>query len=332
MAGGRRPGGGGPGGRTHRDGAAHGGHARLAHAAANLVHQADGPGYRRLQHARRDPDEGRLDVAALERVLADLVARHECLRMRFLSVEGAPRCTIDPDARVRIERVDLGHLAGEAREAALARETAAIAGRPFDLACAPLLHAMLVRLADEEHVFFFVLDHIIGDGLSVGILLREFQALYSAHATGRAPALPPLAVQYLDYVEWERGWLARGALDEHRAFWLRRLAGMPPVLALPTDRPRPSMQTAAGARLAVRLPVELAADLKTLARAQQATLFATLLSAFQVLLYRHSRQADFESARRSPIAIAPKSSTSSASSPTASSFARISRASRRSRR
>jgi amino acid adenylation domain-containing protein len=236
--------------------------------------------------------EGKLDVAALERTLAALVARHECLRTRFLAIDGTPRCAVDEQAAVTLEYLDLSTLPKAEREPAALDAMVATAERPFDISRAPLLHAMLVRIASDSHIFLFVLDHIVADGLSLGIFLAEFQELYRRDVTGSGAPLPDLPVQYIDYVDWERRTFAQGAIDEHLAFWKRQLAGVPSLLALPTDRPRPPVQTMRGARSVVQLSPELSRQIKALVRDEATTLFVVLLTAFQVLLHRYSGETD----------------------------------------
>ena len=249
-----------------------------------------------LSHAYNIPAglrlKGRLDVALLQRTLDDLVSRHESLRTRFVSVDGTPRCAVEAHATATLEHIDVSHLAGAEREAAALRAVLAVERRPFDIARAPLLHTALVRLASELHMFVLVFDHIVADGLSLGIFLHEFQALYTRHVNGTGAALPELPVQYLDYAEWERRWFATGEIDDHLAFWKTQLAALPAMLQLPTDRPRPPVQSARGTRAVMQLPVALGQQLKALARSEGATLFMLLMSAFQVLLHRHTGETD----------------------------------------
>ena len=206
------------------------------------------------------------------------MARHESLRTRFSAVDGAPRCSVDLDARLPLEFVDLSQTEAAGREpAALALVTAA-AGRPFDLARCPLLRLLLVKLSPQHHLCCIVVDHIVADGISMGILFIELPALYHQHTGGRPAALPPLAVQYLDYVAWQEQVLAAGALDVHVAFWKQELRGLPPVLALPTDWPRPRLQTSRGARRLEIFPAALVADVKALAKREGVTTYMALLA------------------------------------------------------
>ncbi len=236
--------------------------------------------------------EGPLDVPALRRSLDTLAARHETLRTVFGRAEGEPVQAVLPAGRVPLPAVDLAGLADDARRRETRRLAAAEALRPFDLARGPLMRALLVRAGAEEHGLLFTLHHVISDGWSLGILVREVSELYSALAGGREPALPALPVQYADYAVWQRRWLAGGAMDRQVAFWRGQLAEAPPLLELPVDRPRPAMATEAGARVAFELPAELAAALDALSRREGATLFMTLMAAFQALLGRWSGQDD----------------------------------------
>jgi hypothetical protein len=186
--------------------------------------------------------------------------------------------------------VDLSGL--EAPEAVARVEAGLEVRRPFDLARGPLLRVVVLRLGPETHVLLLTLHHIVSDGWSVGVLVREFTALYAA-STQRSPAtLPPLPVQYADYAVWQRQWLHGPVLDEQLQYWARQLADVP-ALALRSDRPRPAMPRQRGASLSVTVSSELTARLRAFSRAQGVTLFMTLLAAFEVVLYRHSRQEQF---------------------------------------
>jgi len=235
---------------------------------------------------------GKLDVPTFERSLNDLIARHESLRTRFVEVDGSPRTVIEPTCRIELVRIDLSRVPPEQHEAEATRVVTEFAQRPFDLGVAPLMRVALLRLAPELHVFCFVLDHIIADGLSLGILGLDFHALYTAHAAGSAPRLRPLTVQYADYAEWDRRWLAAGTLERQLAFWKRELAGSLPVLQLPTDRPRPRLQTHNGSQVRLTLEPAFVASVKAAARSENVTLFMLLLSVMQVLLHRYTGEED----------------------------------------
>ncbi|WP_163997847.1 non-ribosomal peptide synthetase, partial [Pyxidicoccus caerfyrddinensis] len=234
--------------------------------------------------------EGTLDAGALEAALAEVVRRHEALRTTFVSREGQPAQHIQPDPTFHLPQVDLTSCSDSGEEARrLAREEAL---RPFDLAAGPLLRAMLLRLGDTEHVLLLTLHHIVFDGWSLGVLVREVAALYAAFMRGQPSPLAPLPVQYADYSVWQRGWLEGEVLDGQLSWWRQRLDGVPHSLELPTDRPRPAVPSSRGAFVPVRIPTDLSEQLEALSRRQGATPFMTLLAAFQVLLHRHSGQDD----------------------------------------
>ncbi|MEO8152051.1 MAG: amino acid adenylation domain-containing protein [Rhizobacter sp.] len=236
--------------------------------------------------------KGTLDVAALERSLADLVARHESLRTRFASVDGVPRCIVEPGARVQLEHADLSGVPEAQREGESMALLVALARRPFDVSRCPLLHLSLIRLGPQEHIFGFVLDHIVADGVSTGVLLNELETIYGAQCAGQPHGLLPLAVQYIDYADWQRQWLAGGVLDEQLGYWRQQLRGPVAVLQLPADRPRPPMQTANGARITAQFSRELSDAVRALGRREGTTLFMTLLAAFQVLMHRYTGALD----------------------------------------
>jgi amino acid adenylation domain-containing protein len=235
---------------------------------------------------------GRLDMPVLERCLTELVVRHEALRTTFVSQSGEPAQVIRPSADVPLGREDLTESVPADREAELQRVLSREAARPFDLTAGPLLRALLVQVAPEEHVLMLTIHHIVADGWSMGVLLREIEALYAAFAAGRPSPLADLPVQYADYALWQRAWLDGGETERQLAYWKERLEGAPALLELPTDRPRPAVQTFRGALLPVALPADLAAGLAALSRREGATLFMALLAGFQALLARYAGQLD----------------------------------------
>ena len=237
--------------------------------------------------------DGPLDDEALERTLVDLVRRHESLRSRFRSADGTPYCEIDAEPRSRLRRHDVSHLPEGEREAASFSEIDREFETPFDLEQGPLVRFLLVRLSPRCAHFALLADHIVADGISVGIFLAEMLHLYRSHLGEPVAALRPLPIQYLDHVVWQRGVLSAGMLDTNLTFWKQQLQDMPPVLNLPTDRPRPRLQSQRGSRVIVIWPPETAATLKALARKEGVTLYMLLLAAFQVLLSRYSSEADF---------------------------------------
>ncbi|MEA2692634.1 MAG: hypothetical protein QOJ16_2021, partial [Acidobacteriota bacterium] len=230
---------------------------------------------------------GRLDVGALTRALREVAWRHEALRTTFAEEGGQPVQVIVPVLDLPVPGIDLAGLPGAAREAEARRLAHAEAGRGFDLAAGPLLRATLLRLAGEEHWILLTLHHIVSDGWSVGVLVREVGALYS----GTRTLLPELPVQYADFALWQREWLSGDVLAAQLAFWRGALAGLVP-LDLPTDRPRPPVQTSRGGFVRFALGAGLSRDLAELSRAAGSTLFMTLLGAFACLLSRYAGQTD----------------------------------------
>ncbi|MDH7486312.1 MAG: amino acid adenylation domain-containing protein [Anaerolineae bacterium] len=235
---------------------------------------------------------GPLDVAVLERSLNEIVRRHETLRTTFGQVDGRPVQVIHPSRQLTLPVVSLEHLPLEQREAEARRLAAEEVMRPFDLARGPLFRAVLLRLATDDHVLILPMHHIIADGWSIGILLRELAALYTAFSKGQPSPLPELPIQYADYAAWQRETLQGAFLEQEVAYWRQQLAGAPPVLELPTDRPRPAVQSYRGRRWRVTLPRQLLDGVKALSRAVGVTPFMTLLAAFQTLLYRYTGQED----------------------------------------
>ena len=189
--------------------------------------------------------------------------------------------------------MDLAGLPAGEREAEARRLALEEAQRPFELASGPLLRTTLLRLSDSEHVLVLVMHHIISDGGSMGVLLREMAALYEAFSQGRPSPLPALPLQYGDYSRWQRQWLQGESLQRGLAYWKQQLSGAPPVLELPTDKPRPTVRSQRGASQPVRIPRARWEALKALARTEGTTPFMLLQAAFQVLLYRYSGQEDF---------------------------------------
>jgi amino acid adenylation domain-containing protein len=236
---------------------------------------------------------GALDRDALRATLDRIVTRHEGLRTTFASGPDGPIQVIAPaDCGFVLAEHDLGALASSEREQALARLRAAETSAPFDLAAGPLVRGRLIRLADDEHILLVTQHHVISDGWSMGILVKEVSALYTAFSQGQPDPLPPLAIQYADYAAWQRQWLQGDALNQQVEFWRTHLEGAPALLELPADRPRPAVQSHAGDRVALTIPAELATGLRGLAQRHGATLFMTLLSGWSILLARMSGQDD----------------------------------------
>ncbi|HLL45115.1 MAG TPA: amino acid adenylation domain-containing protein, partial [Longimicrobiaceae bacterium] len=235
---------------------------------------------------------GALDAEALRRALEEIVRRHEALRTVFVAVEGRPEQVVLPAERLELEPEDLSALPEAERVAELDRRVRQTALAPFDLERGPLFRVRLLRLAPDEHLLFVGMHHVVSDGWSMGVLFGEMSALYPAFLAGGESPLAPPPVQYADYAAWQRAWLAGEPLERQLGWWRERLAGAPRVLELPTDRPRPPVQSGRGALHPVALPAELADGLRALARREGATLFMTLLAGFQALLAKYSGQDD----------------------------------------
>jgi amino acid adenylation domain-containing protein len=235
---------------------------------------------------------GDIDAARLAAAYGEIIRRHEVLRTTFPAVSGRPVQRIHPPSPFVLSVFDLRRLPAERRQAAVAMCLAAEGRRPFDLARDRLLRAALLRLADAEHLLVQTEHHLVHDGWAIGVLLRDLLEIYGALAAGRAPALAPLAAQYADFAMWQRSWLTGDVLAQQLAFWRERLEGAPPLLALPTDRPRPPVQTFRGAERIERQSSSWAEPLRDLGRRRGTTLFMVMLAGFAALLERWSGEQD----------------------------------------
>ena len=235
---------------------------------------------------------GDLNAATLERALSGVVNRHEALRTTFRLRDGVPAQIIGPQAGLTLSQVDLCHLDAADREGELNRLAMAEARRPFNLSSGPLIRATLIRVQPLEHVLLLTMHHIVCDGWSIGVFIREAATLYQSISRGERAELPALPLQYSDYAVWQRDLVSRHALDANLDFWKMHLAGDLPVLGLPSDRPRMPAPTFQGAKCEVAVNPELVASLKAVAQQNGATLFMTLLAAFKALLSRYTGQQD----------------------------------------
>jgi len=234
---------------------------------------------------------GQLDVDALRKTLSALVARHEVLRTTFATVDGAPVQLVAAQSSVALPLEDFSREAQADRDRALDAVLADEAQRLFDLERGPLFRARLYRLGEQDHVLQVSLHHIIADGWSLGVLVRDLGLLYAGYASGQEPSLPELPIQYADYAAWQREQLQSQTLQESVGYWRGKLAGLA-TLELPTDHPRPAAPTFEGALHTFLVPASLASRLIELGREEGATLFMTLLASFSVLLSRYSGQLD----------------------------------------
>jgi amino acid adenylation domain-containing protein/non-ribosomal peptide synthase protein (TIGR01720 family) len=235
---------------------------------------------------------GELDQAALVRSVQEIVRRHEVLRTRFTSKQGRAIQVIDAEAPLSLPLIDLRGLPENEREREALRQATELARQPFDLERGPLLRGCLVRVADRDHLAVLVMHHIVADGWSTGVLIRELASLYAAFSAGQPSPLPELPVQYADFAAWQRGWMSGPRFDAELKYWKEQLAGCDGRIQLPLDNPRPAVQTWNGGTVSAVLPEALAAGVKNLSRAEGVTLFMTLLAAFQALLGRYSGQED----------------------------------------
>ncbi len=235
--------------------------------------------------------DGPLHQPALFSSLQTLVQRHDSLRTTFPTVNGTPvvQCSIDSLA---FSVLSLQQLPIDKQPLEVQRLVNDEAIRPFNLETGPLFRATLLQLGANSHVLLLNMHHIISDGWSIGILVREWSVLYEAIVQGESSPLPPLPIQYVDFAHWQRQWLTGEVLEEQLAYWKRQLGGNLPMLPLPTDSPRTEVQSYQGARQSKVLSSHLTEALKTLSQQQNVTLFMTLLAAFKIILYRYTGSDD----------------------------------------
>jgi amino acid adenylation domain-containing protein len=235
---------------------------------------------------------GDLDVDALERALHGIVLRHEALRTCFKQKDGSPYTTISDgrDWRLYVSELDIRE--GESVIDAYKRFVLEKVHKPFNLEIGPLVRGYLVRSSPDEHILALSLHHIVSDGWSMGVMVRELEESYRAFRLNEQPRLADLQVQYVDYADWQRKWLDAGVLDRQMKYWARQLAGAPAVVMFPPDHPRSLDGLSNGGKCKRVLSVELTAQLEAFSRAQDATLFMTMLAAFMLLLSRYSGLKD----------------------------------------
>ena len=235
---------------------------------------------------------GTLDVAAWQKALDTIVSRHEVLRTSFTTRDGIPTQVIAPSARGDFQVLDLTQLPEGARQQRLFRLVKDEAGRPFNLSADVMMRSKLIKLERELYIFVLVLHHIAADGWSLGVLCREFAELYEAFSNRKRSCLPELPIQYADFAVWQRKRLQGDALECELQYWKEKLAGIPALLDLPTDRPRPTVQSYRGGRKPLLMSKGLVDAIEELSRREGVTSFMTLLAAFKILLHRYSGQAD----------------------------------------
>jgi aspartate racemase len=229
-----------------------------------------------------------LDVDTLQQALDSLVARQEILRTNFVAVNGVPRLILRPPGPVAMRVVDVSALPEAERDDDVQRQLTEEAQTPFDLSRDPMLRILLLKVGGGEHVLELTTHHIVCDGWSMGILFEDLAALYEGYKTGNDPALSEIEVQYADYANWQSQWMRGQVYDSLLRYWKSHLGESPPILDLPTDRPRPAQQSYRGACERFTLSADLSARLRAFALAEASTSFMLLFASFQVLLFRYS--------------------------------------------
>ena len=244
---------------------------------------------------------GPVDASVVEACVNEIVRRHDALRTTIASNDGQPVQIITPASDlehissgklVPLAVIDLRDVPESEREAVLQKHLTEKSRTVFDITRFPLLDTTLLRLGEEDYVFLLVIHHIVSDGWSISVFFQELATLYKAFAKGEASPIPELPIQYADFSDWQREWLQGDVIESQLSYWKEQLGGQLPVLDLPADHPRPAVQTFRGARHGVVLSSKLTTALRQLGQQEGATLFMTLLAAFQTLLYRYSGQSD----------------------------------------
>ncbi|MEG4058033.1 MULTISPECIES: amino acid adenylation domain-containing protein [unclassified Microcoleus] len=234
---------------------------------------------------------GSINFSALQQTFNEIVRRHEALRTTLAVVSGQPVQRIAAAFHLPINVVELRNLPKESRQTEANRLTAQEAQRSFNLSNDLLLRVTLLQLDDAEYLLMLNMHHIVSDGWSIGVLIQELGALYTAFASEKPSPLPALSVQYADFAKWQREWLQGEVLETQLAYWRQQLNGIS-MLNLPADRPRPAIQSYRGKRQFLQLPKQLSEALETLSQREGVTLFMTMLAAFKTLLYHYAQQED----------------------------------------
>ncbi|MEA5617994.1 amino acid adenylation domain-containing protein [Cronbergia sp. UHCC 0137] len=236
--------------------------------------------------------EGQLNKNALEKALQTIVERHETLRTSFISIDGSPVQIINPSLQITLSVIDLTELVGFEIQKQVEELAQTETNKAFDLTVSPLFRVKILQLKENSHILLLTFHHIITDGWSMRVFQSELSTLYQDFNQGKSPSLFPLPIQYADFAHWQRNWLQGEVLARQLHYWKTQLANIPPILELPTDKPRPNIQTYQGKSHKFQLSAELSQNLNGLSNKSNVTLFMTLLSAFAVLLYRYSHQED----------------------------------------
>lgn len=235
---------------------------------------------------------GELHTGALEQALAALMDRHESLRTWFQTIKGEPMQIVVPELASQLQQVDLSGWKEEERERGAQHLLHQEVQTPFDLGRGSLLRVLLVRLEEQNHILLLNMHHIVSDGWSMGILVRELTTMYQAFSEGKPSPLGPLPIQYVDFACWQRQWMQGDTLQKELSYWRKKLHGAPAVLNLPTDYPRPVTQKFAGATRKRVLSERLQSDLGALCSEEDVTIFMALLTVFKILMRYYSKQED----------------------------------------
>jgi FkbH-like protein/FkbM family methyltransferase len=235
---------------------------------------------------------GRVSAAALEQSLNEIIRRHEVLRNAFSTVGGKPIQIIVPALTLSLQVVDIQKLAGDNQDTKIRQLITEETSAPISLTQGPLVRARLLRLSEERQIFVLTVHHIVCDGWSVNVLIRELTALYETFVSGSPSPYPELPIQYADFAVWQRQWLKSEFRNAQLAYWRRQLSGAPSLLEIPTDRPRPTVQTFRGATYSFAISATLTESLKDLSRREHVTLFMTLLAVFQAMLHNYTNSDD----------------------------------------
>ncbi|MHC5763140.1 amino acid adenylation domain-containing protein, partial [Nostoc sp.] len=236
--------------------------------------------------------KGELNYKALQQTFNEILCRHEALRTKFQTVEGQAVAIICQGKPLLVPLVDLSQLSSQQQEIEVKQQAFTEAQQPFELTNDLLLRVKLLRLEAREHIVLLTMHHIASDGWSIGVLVQELAKLYPAFCNEQLSPLTKLPIQYVDFAAWQRQWLQAEVLQSQVSYWLKQLEGIPELLELPTDNPRPAIQTFRGATYSFELSNELSVALNKLSQQQGSTLFMTLLAAFQTLLWRYTGQED----------------------------------------
>ena len=237
--------------------------------------------------------QGQLSVEALQAAFDRLLMRHESLRTYFKATNGTPYQQFSPtDTSFALWLENLSLLTNKEQNVKIALIMKQEVASSFDLSTGPLIRGQLLRLSEDEHILLITQHHIISDGWSFNIMVREVVTLYTSFSRNEADPLPSLAIQYADYAQWQRNWLQGDALERQFSYWQEKLLGIPTLLTLPLDKPRPTEQSHAGSSIDIVIPPDLTNKLRAFSQRHNATLFMTLLTAWSVLLSRLSGQND----------------------------------------